>query len=123
MQIKPLVLCACMLAGASDASAVDGRTVIERCNQAYTANFDKKAKINERDAAWCYGYINSTIDTVAAYQSMVKVAPPFCFREKLDMSVLLLAIVGIGPSDPASLERNGAETLINVLRTLYPCSK
>jgi len=112
-----------MLAGASDAFAVDGRTVVARCNHAATAHFDKKAKVNERDAAWCYGYINSTIDTVNAYQSMVKVAPPFCFREKLDTSVVLLAIVGIGPSDPASLERNGAEMLINVLRALYPCSK
>lgn len=123
MKLGLLALSVCVSLIATSARAVDGKTVVQRCNHAYMQSVKAQSKVNEQDAAWCYGYITSLIDATKAYQSMINVAPPFCFREKPDMSVMLLAIVGIGPSDPPSLERNGSEMLINVFRSLYPCAK
>lgn len=123
MKFSIYALFVCTFLVAPSAHAVNGKTVVQRCNHAYMQSVKGQSKVNDQDAAWCYGYITALIDTTKAYQSMINTAPPFCFREKPDMSVILLAIAGIGPSDPPSLERNGAEMLINIFRSLYPCTK
>lgn len=123
MNYKMLSIFLFIFLGATSVQAATGKEVVDRCNQAYIANFDKKAKVNQQDVAWCYGYINSVIDTASAYQSMINVGSPFCFQKNFDISVILLSIVGMGPAHQPSLEGNGAEMLINIFRTLYPCKK
>lgn len=123
MKFKTLCVLLIIFLGAPSTHAATGKSVVDRCNHAYMASVDKSAKVNQQDAAWCYGYINSVIDTANAYQSMINVSSPFCFPKNLDTSVILLAIVGIGPSHQPSLDQNGAEMLINIFRNVYPCKK
>ncbi|HNG55613.1 MAG TPA: Rap1a/Tai family immunity protein [Nitrospira sp.] len=123
MKIFLTVAFLCGLLFSTTVRAVDGRTIIKACNNAYIQSVRPEAKFNEQEAIWCYGYINAVIDTTKAYQSMIGAPLPFCFRERPDMPVVIFSIVGIGPSHPPSLEKNGAEMVINVLRSLYPCEK